>query len=102
MPTLTLIDGSGFVFRAFHAIPHLSTTKGVPTNAVLSFTTASGLVPMSRRAASVAVGTFVTSFDKSVFPADEFLGRVFYTTFIGDALMMVPPGQAANQSKLIQ
>ena len=39
MPTLTLIDGSGFIFRAFHAIPHLSTTKGVPTNAVLGFTT---------------------------------------------------------------
>jgi hypothetical protein len=89
--------------------PALDCTSGTcpagatpPRDAVLSFTTASGLVPMSRRAASIAVGTWVTSFDKSVFPEDEFLGRVFYTTFIGDALMMVPPGQAANQSKLIQ
>jgi len=39
MPTLTLIDGSGFVYRAFHALPGLTTTKGLHTNAVYGFTT---------------------------------------------------------------
>jgi len=29
-----LIDGSSFIFRAFFAIPHLSSHRGVPTNAV--------------------------------------------------------------------
>ncbi|HEY3447700.1 MAG TPA: DNA polymerase I [Myxococcales bacterium] len=37
-PTLTLIDGSSYIFRAYHAIPHLSTSKGLPTNAVYGFT----------------------------------------------------------------
>jgi DNA polymerase I len=36
---LHLIDGSSYVFRAFHAIPFLSTSKGIPTNAVFGFTT---------------------------------------------------------------
>lgn len=34
MPTLHLIDGSGYMYRAFHALPPLSTSQGVPTGAV--------------------------------------------------------------------
>ena len=34
---LVLVDASGFIFRAFHAIPPMTTSKGVPTNAVLGF-----------------------------------------------------------------
>ena len=34
---LMLIDASGFVFRAYHALPALTTSKGVVTHAVLGF-----------------------------------------------------------------
>ncbi len=36
---LLLIDASSSIFRAFYAIPTLSTAAGVPTNATLGFTT---------------------------------------------------------------
>ena len=35
---LLLIDGTAYIYRAFHAIPHLSNSKGLPTNAVYGFT----------------------------------------------------------------
>ena len=34
---ITLIDGSGYIFRAFYAIQRLSTSKGFPTNAIYGF-----------------------------------------------------------------
>ncbi|HZN92984.1 MAG TPA: DNA polymerase, partial [Myxococcales bacterium] len=37
-PVLTLVDASNFIFRAYHALPHLSTSRGVATNAVYGFT----------------------------------------------------------------
>src|SRR3972149_6166803 len=33
-----LIDGSSYIYRAFFAIPHLSNSKGFPTNAAYGFT----------------------------------------------------------------
>ncbi|MBP9599496.1 MAG: DNA polymerase I, partial [Desulfobacter sp.] len=36
--TIYLIDGSAFLYRAFHAIRSLSTSKGHPTNATFGFT----------------------------------------------------------------
>src|SRR5437763_6202636 len=39
MPSLWLVDGSHTSFRAYPALPHLSTRQGVPTNAVYGFTT---------------------------------------------------------------
>jgi len=37
-PTLFLIDGNSYIYRAFYAIPHLSNSQGLPTNAILGFT----------------------------------------------------------------
>ncbi len=36
-PLLVLVDGSAVFHRGYHAIPHLSTRDGTPTNAVLGF-----------------------------------------------------------------
>ena len=38
MKKLVLIDGSGFIFRAFYALPAMSRSDGTPTNAVFGFT----------------------------------------------------------------
>jgi DNA polymerase-1 len=35
--TLYLVDGSGFIFRAYHALPPLNRPDGTPVNAVLGF-----------------------------------------------------------------
>lgn len=37
-PHLVLIDGSGFIFRAFHALPPMNRPDGTPVNAVFGFT----------------------------------------------------------------
>lgn len=38
MPTLYLIDGNSYIYRAFYAIRGLSTSTGFPTNAIYGFT----------------------------------------------------------------
>ena len=37
MKNLFLIDGSGFIFRAFYALPPLTNPNGVPINAVYGY-----------------------------------------------------------------
>jgi hypothetical protein len=68
----------------------------------VDFFTRSGLEPMSRHPSNTGGGNAVTSFDKSVIPGLEKKGRVFYSTFVGDALMMVPPGLDATQTFTIR
>ena len=36
--TLVLVDGSGYIFRAFHALPPMTRGDGTPVNAVYGFT----------------------------------------------------------------
>src|SRR5438045_1384881 len=43
MPTLVLVDGSSYLYRAFHALPDLRTSRGEPTGAVR------GVLSMMRR-----------------------------------------------------
>ena len=35
---LLLVDGSGYIFRAFHALPPMTRKDGTPVNAVYGFT----------------------------------------------------------------
>ena len=39
IPVIALVDGNNYVYRAFHAIPLLTNSKGFPTNAIYGFTT---------------------------------------------------------------
>ena len=39
LKNLFLIDGSGFIFRAFYAIPPLTNPEGIPINAVYGYCT---------------------------------------------------------------
>lgn len=36
---LLLIDGTAYIYRAYHAIRHLTNSRGLPTNAIYGFTT---------------------------------------------------------------
>jgi len=50
-PTLFLIDGNNYVFRAFYAIPGLTNSRGFPTNAIYGFTTMLIILDIFRMAA---------------------------------------------------
>jgi hypothetical protein len=85
------------------AIPQCNPLTSPPArDAGVDFFTVSGLSPMQRRPTGSSGGNWVTTFDKSTIPGQEYVGRVFYTTFVGDMLMMVPPGLDVGQSIVLK
>src|SRR5690242_17089914 len=52
---LYLVDGSGFIFRAYHALPPLTTRAGVPSGAVYGFTQMMIRLELDHRPAYLAV-----------------------------------------------
>jgi len=64
-----------------------------PRDAYLYFQTQSGMLPLANRPTDVATPTAVIPFDKSVFTdsGSQSLGQVYYSTFTGDTLFMLPP-----------
>jgi DNA polymerase-1 len=68
--TLTVLDLSGYVFRAFHALPPLTSTGGEPTGAVLGVTMMLQRLLADRRPThfAVAIDSNEGSFRKDFFP----------------------------------
>ena len=54
-PHLILIDGSGFIFRAFHALPPMNGPGGTPVNAVFGFSNMLGRLLQNHEGTHVAV-----------------------------------------------
>jgi len=53
--TLYLIDGSGYIFRAFHALPPMTRADGTPVNAVYGFCTMMQKLLLDLNATRIAV-----------------------------------------------
>ena len=66
-----LVDGSGFIFRAFHGLPPLSRSDGTPTNAVLGFCNMIYKLARARRRDAIAVlfDTARATFRNDIYPA---------------------------------
>ena len=52
---LILIDGSGFIFRAYHALPPMSRPDGTPVNAVFGFSNMLGRLLQNHVGTHIAV-----------------------------------------------
>lgn len=67
---LILVDGSGYIFRAFHALPPMSNPQGVPVNAVFGFTQLISRFLTEHRGSHIAVvfDSARTTFRSEIFP----------------------------------
>ena len=68
---LYIVDGSGFIFRAYHALPPLTTRAGLPAGAVFGFTGMLMKLDFDKRPSHLVVvfDASVSSFRHSIFPA---------------------------------
>ena len=69
--SLYLVDGSGFIFRAFHALPLMTRPDGTPVNAVLGFTNMlmKLLAEMRAEALAVVFDAKRETFRNQIYPA---------------------------------
>ncbi|HYZ34592.1 MAG TPA: DNA polymerase I [Crenalkalicoccus sp.] len=67
---LILVDGSGYIFRAFHALPPMTNPQGVPVNAVFGFTQMLSRFLMDHRGSHLAVvfDAGRTTFRNEIYP----------------------------------
>jgi len=71
-------------------------------DSALTFQTASGMTPFQARPTNVSTASGVAAFDKSYFTdsTSQVLGEVFYITYTGDVLFMVPPAGIGSQKTI--
>ena len=90
-PSLVLVDGSGYIFRAFHALPPMTRADGTPVNAVFGFTN------MMARFLAAHVGTHLAVvFDAG---SQTFRNRI-YDRY--KAQRPEPPSELVPQFKLVR
>ena len=67
---LILVDGSGYIFRAFHALPPMNNPAGVPVNAVFGFTQMIAKFLLDHRGSHIAVvfDASRTTFRNDIYP----------------------------------
>jgi len=94
---LVLVDGSAVFHRGYHAIPHLSNSEGVPTNATFGFTTIllKVLADLKPKYAIVTWDKSSATFRKELYPEykahrkkqpDDLYAQIPYTRQVTEAL----------------